>query len=65
MNTSGDQWGTSILTSKSKIDDANLFSTHLGDTVDKESYSNYEMNWSNWVKVMKSDKWRKVETLHS
>jgi hypothetical protein len=25
MNTSGDQWGTSILSSKFKIDDANLF----------------------------------------
>jgi hypothetical protein len=38
-------------------------STHLGDAVDEERNSNYEMNWSNWDEMMKSGKLMKVETL--
>jgi hypothetical protein len=40
-----------------------ISSTHLGDTVNEEMSNNYELNWGNWVKVLKSGKWRKVETL--
>jgi hypothetical protein len=41
-----------------------ISSTHLDDTVDEEKSNNYELNWSNWVKVLKSGKLRKVKTLH-
>jgi hypothetical protein len=38
-------------------------SNHLGDAVCEGESNNYELNWSNWDKVMKSGKWREVETL--
>jgi hypothetical protein len=40
-----------------------ISSTHLGDIVDEERSSNCELKWSNWVKVLKSDKLREIETL--
>jgi hypothetical protein len=40
-----------------------ISSTHLDDTVDEERSSNYELKWSNWIKVLKSGKLREVETL--
>jgi hypothetical protein len=41
-----------------------ISSTHLDDIVDEERSNNCELNWSNWAKVLKSDKLREVETLH-
>jgi hypothetical protein len=40
------------------------FSIHSGDTVGEERSGNYVLEIRNWIKEMKSGKWRKVETLH-